>query len=338
MKQIKLLLVFVIALSTLVFAGCGPPPVLTTSITPDNSGTVSPNGGTYKSGTKITLVATPAKYYNFTGWAGEVSGTTNPMTIKMDSNKNIVASFTKILYNLQFNLSGSGSGTFNMKSGNYEAGNQLTISATPAIGSRFDHWEGSATGNANQLSILMDADKTITANFIKQYKLTVAVDPSAGKVNSNGGLYDAGTSVNLTATPAFPYAFQNWVGADNNNINPTNVTINADKSVSASFVQLKGKTPVQNSGNTYRTATISINLNKYEWVEGTINLPDTGLPAHAAYIQGPDSKQIKDFKTVGTDSFQIMASVSGTYTINIEANFMSSWGTNYNVTYTVYVQ
>ncbi len=77
----------------------------------------------------------------------------------------------------------------------------------------------------------------ITGNFVKQYKLTVSTDPKSGRVNPNGGNYDASTPVNLIATPVFPYAFKNWVGTDNNNINPTNVTMNADKSVTAVFAE-----------------------------------------------------------------------------------------------------
>jgi len=320
----------------LTFSSCFSTHPLSTSVVPSGSGTISPSSGSFH-GT-VTLVATPAQYYEFSGWAGAASGNTNPLTVTMNSDKQIVAQFTKIQYPVQVASNIPNGGTVSPGSGTYEAGTTITINATPANGYRFLNWGTDATGNTNPLNMVINAKKVITANFIKQYTLSVSTDPNAGIVSQNGGNFDAGTTINLTATPVFPYAFENWTGADDNNINPTTVTMNADKSVSASFVPLKKQPPVQNSGNTYRTATISINLNKYEWVQGTVNLPDTGLPAHAAYIQGPDGNKIKDFTTVGTDSFQIMASVSGTYTIDIEANFMSSWGTNYNVTYTVYVQ
>ncbi|MGH7599011.1 MAG: InlB B-repeat-containing protein, partial [bacterium] len=62
------------------------------------SGNVSlnPSGGTYDAGTTVTLTATPAAGYQFSGWSGDLSGSTNPETITMDGNKNVTATFTEI--------------------------------------------------------------------------------------------------------------------------------------------------------------------------------------------------------------------------------------------------
>jgi Divergent InlB B-repeat domain len=336
-RVLFVLFTLVLICSILNLTSCASTPhQLSTSVAPSDGGSISPSGGTFHG--KVTLVATPSQYYQFSGWAGAASGNTNPLTVTMNSDEQIVAQFTKIQYTIQVTSNTPNGGTVTPGSGTYDAGTNITLNATAANGYRFVSWGGDATGSTNSLNILINGNKNITANFIAQYALTVSADPNAGTVNSKGGIYGAGTTVNLTATPLFPYAFTSWSGTDNNNVNPTTVTMNTNKSVSASFVQLKGQTPVKNSGNTYRIATISINLNKYEWVQGTVNLPDTGLPAQAAYIQGPDGNKIKDFATIGTNSFQIMASVSGTYTIDIEANYISTWGTNYNVTYTVYGQ
>jgi uncharacterized repeat protein (TIGR02543 family) len=56
--------------------------------------TLDPAGGTYDYGMVVTLTATPATGYTFTGWSGDLSGTTNPTTITMDADKSVTATFT----------------------------------------------------------------------------------------------------------------------------------------------------------------------------------------------------------------------------------------------------
>ena len=64
---------------------------ITTSAT--IGGTVS-GGGTFDEDASVTLTATPSNSdYKFSGWSGDVSGTSNPLTIKADSNKTITANF-----------------------------------------------------------------------------------------------------------------------------------------------------------------------------------------------------------------------------------------------------
>jgi uncharacterized repeat protein (TIGR02543 family) len=70
--------------------------VLTTTTSASAGGTVTktPDQATYTSGTVVTLTATPASGYTFTGWSGGLSGTTNPVAITMDANKTVTATFT----------------------------------------------------------------------------------------------------------------------------------------------------------------------------------------------------------------------------------------------------
>jgi uncharacterized repeat protein (TIGR02543 family) len=59
------------------------------------SGTVnkSPDQVSYSNGTTVTLTATPGSGYQFTGWSGDASGSTNPLTVTMSGNLNITATF-----------------------------------------------------------------------------------------------------------------------------------------------------------------------------------------------------------------------------------------------------
>jgi uncharacterized repeat protein (TIGR02543 family) len=59
---------------------------------PTTNGTVT-GAGEYKPGATATLTAVPNPGYKFTGWTGDASGTTNPLSIAMDADKSMAATF-----------------------------------------------------------------------------------------------------------------------------------------------------------------------------------------------------------------------------------------------------
>lgn len=65
--------------------------VLVTS-SPTAGGTTT-GSGVYASGTSATIRAIPNSGYSFTGWSGDASGSTNPLTLTVNANKNITAIF-----------------------------------------------------------------------------------------------------------------------------------------------------------------------------------------------------------------------------------------------------
>ena len=74
-------------------AGAGPF-VLNTSVFGGGTLTRSLDQATYPVGTVVTLTATPAAGFSFTGWSGSATGAANPLAVTMDGNKNITATFT----------------------------------------------------------------------------------------------------------------------------------------------------------------------------------------------------------------------------------------------------
>jgi len=60
----------------------------------------SPNGsvtgyGKFESGSEVTLTATPNLGYRFTGWTGSVNGSQNPLSVTMNQDLTVGASFTQ---------------------------------------------------------------------------------------------------------------------------------------------------------------------------------------------------------------------------------------------------
>lgn len=71
------------------------PTTYTLSISTAN-GTVtkSPDKSTYTAGETVILTAQPNSGYTFTNWTGDAAGTTNPLSIVMNTNKTLTANFT----------------------------------------------------------------------------------------------------------------------------------------------------------------------------------------------------------------------------------------------------
>jgi hypothetical protein len=68
----------------------------TLAVTDQVNGTVT-GTGSYLSGASATLTATPLPGYIFGIWTGDASGTVNPLTITMDADKTVGATFEKDL-------------------------------------------------------------------------------------------------------------------------------------------------------------------------------------------------------------------------------------------------
>jgi len=158
------------------------------TITAGSGGITDPSPGTYNHdyGAEITITATPNSGYTFSGWTGDVpSGqeNDNPITITMDSDKSVTANFVRP-YTLTI-AAGSG-GTTDPAPGTYthDSGTQVSVRAMPNSGYQFSSWSGDASGTTNPITITMDSDKSITANFS-------AIPSDDGENGKNGGCFIA---------------------------------------------------------------------------------------------------------------------------------------------------
>ncbi|NPA94986.1 MAG: hypothetical protein GXO58_06125, partial [Thermodesulfobacteria bacterium] len=74
-------------------------PVATYSLSVSTSGgghvNKEPDSTSYASGSKVVLTAVPEPGYKFSGWSGDANGTENPITIVMDGDKDITATFVE---------------------------------------------------------------------------------------------------------------------------------------------------------------------------------------------------------------------------------------------------
>ena len=222
---------------------------LTTAVLPTTSGSVSlsPSGGTYDSGTVVTMTASPVSGYDFSSWSGSATGTSTSVTVTMSGNINVTANFTahvlpKFTLSTTVQPTAGGSVSLSPSGGTYDSGTVVTVTASRASGYDFSSWSGSATGTSTSISVTMTEDKSVTANFsvhiLPRYTLATAVLPAAsGSVllSPTGGTYDSGTVVTMTATPASGYNFSSWSGSATGTSTSASVTMTGSKSVTANF-------------------------------------------------------------------------------------------------------
>ena len=120
----------------------------------------------------------------------------------------------------------------------YYEGETVTLLAQTLPTLTFSNWSGDLTGTANPSTITINANKNITANFapVATYKLNTAINGVGGiTLSPAGGEYAQGTVVTATANPILGSTFTGWSGDLTGSTNPTTVTMNAVKNITASF-------------------------------------------------------------------------------------------------------
>jgi len=117
--------------------------------------------------------------------------------------------------------------------GSYASGTIVPVTATADPGYIFNRWFGACAGTG-ACNVTMDADKTVTANFLPRFTLVAIASPTAGGTVTGGGVYRSGTTVVAIATPNAGYSFGGWSGACSGT-GPCNVTIDSDKMLTANF-------------------------------------------------------------------------------------------------------
>jgi hypothetical protein len=135
------------------------------TITVSGSGTTSPVPGTasYDENTMVSVDAQPDAGWMLDHWEldGVDIGDANPYSVTMDDDHALQAVFT--------GGDGAEYGTLDLPPGSYEfsAGDEITVTASPASGWTLDHWvlDGVATDAGLSLTVEMTTDHEVVAVF-----------------------------------------------------------------------------------------------------------------------------------------------------------------------------
>ena len=210
---------------------------LTTDIVGSGTITREPHLVGYTPGVVVTLTAAPDPGWSFGGWSGDLSGTTNPITITMDGPKVVTATFTQDHYALDLNADGTGSVTAVPDQTTYLYGDMVTVTATAEAGWSFAHWSGDLGGSGNPATITIEGNTSITATFTQDAYILTTYVVGQGEIarNSDDASFQYGDVVTLTAVPDPGWTFYGWSGDLTGTTNPETVVITGDTTITATF-------------------------------------------------------------------------------------------------------
>ena len=214
---------------------------LSTSVVGQGLVTKNPDQPTYSYGQQVTLTPTPTTGWSFSSWSGSCTGS-GACVVTVDENESVTATFTQDHYILTVtSLHGVVSRVPNQATYTYGQTVVLTM-GTVELGWTFTGWSGGGCTGIAPCTVTMNGDITVTASFTQiEYSLAINILPNTdgGMVTKNPdkATYHYGEVVQLTAYPASGWHFGNWSGGVIGSDNPTSITIDGNKSVTATFVQ-----------------------------------------------------------------------------------------------------
>ncbi len=151
---------------------------LTLGVSPPGTGVIqtspAPNGpeGRYVDGTVVTLAAIAGGGFVFTNWLPGFI-TNNPLLILVKSNTVLTAEFVPYIpprHTLTVVVNPTNAGVVSItpgpdEDGEYADAAPVALAAAANPGFRFANWSGATNTTNNPLLLVLDGDKTVTANF-----------------------------------------------------------------------------------------------------------------------------------------------------------------------------
>jgi hypothetical protein len=147
----------------------------------------------------------------------------------------------------------------------YASGASVQLTAVPAIGYHFTSWSGDLSGSTNPSTVLMSANKNITANFaINVYTITATAGTNGSVAPAGVTTVNYNGSQNYTITPAAGYHIAD-VSVDGSTVgavssyNFTNITVN--HTISASFALSVPEIPVATAATNIDSTSFTAHWN-----------------------------------------------------------------------------
>ncbi len=199
----------------------------------ETMGTVN-GSNTYDYGTEIQISATATDHYHFLQWND--GNTDNPRTITVTEDATYRAEFAIDRFTITVESADEAMGIVS-ESNTYDYGTEIQISATAREHYHFVQWNDTNTDNPRTITVTEDA--TYRASFaIDRFTITVeSADEAMGTV-SEGGTYDYGSEIQISASAREGYQFVSW--GDGNTDNPRTITVVTDATYIASFMSVVG--------------------------------------------------------------------------------------------------
>jgi uncharacterized repeat protein (TIGR02543 family) len=205
----------------------------------------------------------------FIGWTGAETSSNQTINFTMTGNKSVTANYETPIPQYLLTVSSSGASGVSISSTTghggtttytktLDEGTSVTLTAPALAGKTFVGWSGGVTSSSQEITLTMDASKSVTANYITEYTLSVsssgASSVSITSATGHGGTTDYtktvidGTTVTLTAPVLSGKTFTGWTGSVNQSTPTISFSMTADKTVTANYAVTTYSLSVNSSG------------------------------------------------------------------------------------------
>jgi len=248
----------------------------------EGEGSTDPSEGTYTYNEGEFLIIRAVEDidgWKFVEWRGDYTGKEKEIRVAIDRDKTITAVFEKENYDLIVDLEGMGSVNIYPEQDEYEHGEKVDLTAEPAEDWEFTGWRGDYQGSEDEITLIMDSDKNITAVFeeLGEYDLRINIE-GGGFTDPPEGThtYYDGTKVNLSPTAEEGWYFDFWTGDYEGEEEEVNIKMDENKTITAHFAEIPTyELTIEIEGE----GEVRINPEQYEYEEG-MKLNLTAEPAH----------------------------------------------------------
>jgi hypothetical protein len=207
--------------------------------------TVSPQKDSYKANEQIRIEAAADDGYTFKEWQGNITGSVNPVIVKVTEDMWIAPLFEERAYYRLVTewlpLGGTlyydcGNGIFDAAAGKekFLPGERCAIRAVPAAGYLFEGWQGDIESLNETIYITFDKDYQVYPKFsiiptLVTYTITSVAD-TGGTVERYPlkNAYYENENVLVTAKANDGYMFKGWQGSLTGTANPVIVNMAGD--------------------------------------------------------------------------------------------------------------
>lgn len=203
---------------SLVMAACGPAVAPTPTPTPNQGESTTPSA----TQEAPEPVSTPTPISEPTTTPGPVS------------------------YILSTSVNPPNGGSVSVSSGQFEQGKRIQVTVIPYAGYAFDHWSGDISGNNSAITLLMDSDKVLVANFADIYRPVIT---NVATTNITDTKITIKWDTNEPATSQVEHGITSAYGSissDKQLVNSHSLTLSGLKPYTSYFFRIKS---VDESGN-----------------------------------------------------------------------------------------
>jgi uncharacterized repeat protein (TIGR02543 family) len=249
----------------------------------------------------VTVTATPGLNHVFSGWSGDLTGSNNPLTFTVGpQNYSITANFALRTYTVAASVAPVGTGSVS-GTGSYNVGTTATLTAVPDATHNFTGWMGDVSGLANPLTVVVNGNVSVLANFAAtSFALTTAA--TAGGSVTPGGTYPAGTVVTVAATPDATHRFVDWTGDAAGTATTTAVTLDRAKFVQANFTPRSSQTIAFAPPGDHGLGSLPFSL---------LATATSGLPVSFSLLSGPAILSGSEVQVTGVGPVTLQANQPG---------------------------